>query len=176
MPASVKGESQYLKYLTRGFHIAPTADQDNHRRNWGTATPARTGVLATRLTRQALLNAIDRLRVYASTDNSLEVWFGVNGAVMGDAVTSDSRDLNVVWRIRDANESSAKYRISAVVGRETVVDQKTTTKLADQNGNGVGSATFHTTFQKLFLYLKIVQESGSRDDTVITSPVWITIQ
>jgi hypothetical protein len=63
MPASVKGESAYLKYLTRGFHIAPTADQDNHRRNWGTATQARTGVLATRLTRQAILNAIDKLRV-----------------------------------------------------------------------------------------------------------------
>jgi hypothetical protein len=176
MPASVKGESAYLKYLTRGFHIAPTADQDNHRRNWGTATPARTGVLATRLTRQAILNAIDRLRVYASTDSSLEVWFGVNGAVMGDTVTSSSRDLTVVWRIRDANESSAKYRISAVVGRETVADQKTTTKLADHNGNGVGSATFHTTFQNLFLYLKIVQESGSKDDTVITSPVWISIE
>ena len=176
MPASVKGESAYLKYLTRGFQIAPTADQDNHRRNWGTATPARTGVLATRLTRQTILNAIDRLRVYASTDNSLEVWFGVNGAVMGSEVTSSSRDLNVVWRIRDANEANATYRVSAVVGRPTVADEKTTTKLADQSGNGVGSATFHTTFQKLFLYLKIVQQSSSnQNDTVITSPVWIEI-
>jgi len=176
MPASVKGESAYLKYLTGGFHIAPTADQDNHRRNWGTATPARTGVLATRLTRQAILNAIDKLRVYASTDSSLQVWFGVNGAVMGDAVTSDSRDLNVVWKIQDANEPNAKYRVSAVVGRETVADQKLTTKLADQNGDGANSAVFHTTFQNLFLYLKIVQESSSRDDTVITSPVWISIE
>jgi hypothetical protein len=66
--------------------------------------------------------------------------------------------------------------VSAVVGRETVADQKITTKLADQNGDGDGAATFHTTFQKLFLYLKIVQESSSTDDTVITSPVWITIE
>ena len=176
LPASVKGEGAYVKYLTHGFHIAPTADQDNHRKNWGTATSARTGVLATRLTRTAILNAIDRLRVYASTDNSLEVWFGVNGAVMGETVTASSRDLNVVWRIRDANEPGAKYRISAVVGRETVADEKTTTKLADQNGNGDGAATFHTTFQKLFLYLKIVQESSSTNDTVITSPVWIAIE
>ena len=176
MPASVKGEGAYLKYLTRGFHIAPTADQDNHRRNWGTATPARTGVLATRLTRQSILTAIDRLRVYASTDNSLEVKFGVNGAVMGSNVTSSSRDLNVVWSIHDANEPNAKYRVSAVVGRETVAEQKTVTKLADQNGDGEGGQTFHTTFQKLFLYLKIVQESSSKDDTVITSPVWITIE
>jgi len=177
MPASVKGESAYLKYLTRGFHIAPTADQDNHRRNWGTATQARTGVLATRLTRQAILTAIDKLRVYASTDSSLEVWFGVNGVVMGDEVTSSSRDLNVVWKINDSNESGATYRISAVVGRDTIPDEKTTTKLADQSGNGEGSATFHTTFQKLFLYLKIVQQSGGNsNDTVITSPVWITIQ
>ena len=177
MPASVKGESAYLKYLTRGFHIAPTADQDNHRRNWGTATQARTGVLATRLTRQTILTAIDKLRVYASTDSSLEVWFGVNGVVMGDEVTSSSRDLNVVWKINDSNESGATYRISAVVGRDTIPDEKTTTKLADQSGNGEGSATFHTTFQKLFLYLKIVQQSGGNsNDTVITSPVWITIQ
>ena len=177
MPASVKGESAYLRYLTRGFHIAPTADQDNHRRNWGTATPARTGVLATRLTRAAILNAIDKLRVYASTDSSLEVWFGVNGAVMGDGVTSDSRDLNVVWKINDANEPNATYRVSVVEGRPTVSDEKTTKKLADQSGNGVGGATFHTTFQSLFLYLKIVQESSSnQNDTVITSPVWITIE
>ena len=82
-----------------------------------------------------------------------------------------------LWKINDSNESSATYRISAVVGRPAVADEKTTTKLADQSGNGVGSATFHTTFSKLFLYLKIVQQSSSSsNDTVITSPVWITIE
>ena len=171
--AEVKGAGAYKKYLTHGFHIAPTADQDNHFKNWGTLTGARTGVLATRLTRPAILDAIDHRRVYASTDNTLRVWFGVNGVVMGDSVTTGTRDLTVVWRIRDASEPNATYRISAVVGRETVAEQETVTKIADQNGDGDGSATFHTTFAKLYLYLRIVQKGSGEDDVVITSPVWI---
>ena len=39
-------ESEFLRYLNFGFHVAPTADQDNHRENWGNSTHARVGVVA----------------------------------------------------------------------------------------------------------------------------------
>ena len=44
-------ESEFRRYLDLGLHVAPTADQDNHKKNWGTATEARTGVVADQLTK-----------------------------------------------------------------------------------------------------------------------------
>jgi hypothetical protein len=176
LPATVQGEPAYIRYLTRGFRLAPTADQDNHYKNWGTLTDARTGVLATSLSRTAILQGIDQRRVYASTDKNLRVWFGVDGAVMGSDVDAEDRDLNVVWRIEDADEPSATYRVVAVMGRETVPEVKQQVTLATGAGQGAASATLHTTFQRLFVYLKVVQwPNDATKDTVITSPVWITV-
>jgi hypothetical protein len=45
-PPGEPSESEYQRYLNLGLHVGPTADQDNHKPNWGDSTDARTGVLA----------------------------------------------------------------------------------------------------------------------------------
>lgn len=64
-------EEAFLKFLALGFKLAPTADQDNHQKNWGTATPARTAVVASELTKASLLDALRRRHVYATEDKNL---------------------------------------------------------------------------------------------------------
>jgi len=54
-------ENAFLKYLNMGFKVAPTADQDNHLKNWGSATTARTAIVATSLTKVSVLDALRRL-------------------------------------------------------------------------------------------------------------------
>jgi hypothetical protein len=63
-------EDEFQRYLNLGLHVAPTADQDNHRRNWGTSTQARTAVLAPMLTKAALLTAMNERQVYATVDRN----------------------------------------------------------------------------------------------------------
>lgn len=177
LPATVKGEAKYLELLTRGFRIAPTADQDNHHRTWGNLTDARTGVLATRLTRRGVLDGIDHLRAYASTDKNIRVWFGIAGAVMGSEVDVAERDVEVVWRIEDVDEPNAAYRVTLIAGSPSVPLQKDSIKLLDTTGNGVESVPWRTTRNLAFAYLKIVQwpSDSAEKDTVITSPVWVRV-
>ncbi len=42
LPPGSPSEGEFRRYVNLGLHVAPTADQDNHRRNWGNATEART--------------------------------------------------------------------------------------------------------------------------------------
>lgn len=177
LPAVVRGEGKYAELLTRGFRIGPTADQDNHHRTWGTLTDARTGVLASRLTRQALLNGIDRIRVFASTDKNIRVWFGIAGAVMGSEIEVPTRDVDVVWRIEDLDEPQATYRVTLVHGSPSVPKQTDPLKLADTQGNGTTTVNWHVTKNEVFAYLKIVQwpADAAIKDTVITSPVWLSV-
>jgi hypothetical protein len=44
-------DADFLDYLQRVVHLAPTADQDNHYFTWGTATDARTAVITDALTK-----------------------------------------------------------------------------------------------------------------------------
>src|SRR5205085_1019948 len=41
----------YLAYLSLGFKLGPTCDQDNHYKNWGNTTPARTAIITDELTK-----------------------------------------------------------------------------------------------------------------------------
>jgi hypothetical protein len=177
LPAVVKGEAAYVELLTRGFRLAPVADQDNHHRTWGTLTDARTGVLATRLTRRGILDGIDQRRAYASTDRNLRVWFGIDGVVMGSDAAADGPDLQVVWKIQDDDEPDAHYRVSLISGSPSVPLEKDTQTLAQSEGDGTGSANWHTARTAAWGYLRVVQWPGDANekDTVITSPVWVTV-
>lgn len=51
-------EEGFIRYLNLGFHLAPAADQDNHYKNWGTITDARTAVITDELTKAKVLEAL----------------------------------------------------------------------------------------------------------------------
>ncbi len=89
LPPNNQADFEY--YLSRGFHLAPSADQDNHYKTWGDFTTARTGVIATELTRPALLTAIRARHVYATTDPNLSVIATINGSLCGDIVNRAAR-------------------------------------------------------------------------------------
>ncbi len=66
-----------------GLHLAPTADQDNHREDWGSVVDTRTGVVTTSLTRPDLLAAMRARHVYATQDRNLRLIVTYNGELMG---------------------------------------------------------------------------------------------
>mgnify|MGYP002736191834 FL=1 len=69
--------------LDKGWHVAPTNNQNNHNGQWGDASRARTVILAETLTEEALYAAMKDRRVYATQDSDLTVYYTLNGAVMG---------------------------------------------------------------------------------------------
>ena len=58
----------YQLALDKGWHLAPTCNQDNHRVDFGIANEFRTVVLATDLNKDALYDSLRNMRVYATED------------------------------------------------------------------------------------------------------------
>ena len=54
--------SYYTRALDKGWHVAPTNNQDNHKGNWGDSNTARSVVLATDLSEEAIYDAMKNYR------------------------------------------------------------------------------------------------------------------
>jgi hypothetical protein len=90
---TIVNEGMFLDALRKGWHCAPVANQDNHRKHWGDAETylhqvPLTGILADTLTKEAVLDAILHRRVYAlearpPTDRIRLLRFSVGPAEMG---------------------------------------------------------------------------------------------
>ena len=83
---NVKNERAYRRALDRGWHVGAVSSQDNHRADWGTAAPTRTGLIASELTREAVLSAMRGMRTYATEDSNIRVLFSSGDSVMGDEI------------------------------------------------------------------------------------------
>lgn len=116
---SGRDEGNYFRFLNLGFHVAPTAGHDNHYRNWGTSTDARTAVIAARLTKADLLTAMRARHVYATEDKNLKILFRANGALSGDIIAPPAigSELNLTIELNDADEPTAEYRIDVFQDR-----------------------------------------------------------
>ena len=167
----------YLRiFLRLGFHLAPTGDQDNHHQQWGTITDARTGILATELTRPALLNAMRARHVYASEDKNLKVIAVVNDHLCGD-ILNTAGPTKVAIHLDDADEPDAKYTIDAysgVIDGDAAKIVQTVAIDHEQSGDAfVGFNGPPLTTPGQFLYFRISQigKDGSVDHAW-TAPVW----
>lgn len=76
----------YENALATGRHLSPVWNQDNHSADWGTKNDGRAGIWATSLTRQALFDAINAGRTFATMDKNAKIWIDLNGTAMGSQV------------------------------------------------------------------------------------------
>lgn len=173
-------EFEYLYYLDQGFHLAPTADQDNHYFTWGTSTDARTAIIAPELTRPALLAAMRARHVYATEDKNLRAIFTVSGRLCGDRIGAPAQgsELAISYTLQDDDEPTASYDVEVYSGTygegiAVVVDQLT----VDGNSPPGGSYTIqdvHYTGGTQYVFFKLTQHSEHGPaDRLWTAPVWL---
>ena len=172
-------EHAYFKFLNMGFMVAPTADQDNHRKNWGSATPARTAIIAPELTKKALLDAIRQRHVYATQDPNLSVVVKVNGKLCGDVLPvlpAQSR-LEIAYEISDEDEPTAEYVIKVFgdgVGGDPAALIGSFPAERDATGRvrgNIDDIVFPGQPQYYFFRVSQVGEDGD-EDNAWTAPVW----
>ena len=167
------------RYLNLGLHVGPTADQDNHRLNWGSAAPTRTGVWADALTKHDLLTALRRRHVYATEDQNLRIIGTVNGALMGTRfvgadVPAAGAALDIKVSFLDEDEPGAVYTVDVfrdVVGGAAEAD---VVRQHVQEGNGalsIGDVTYSGGNQ--YLFVKVTQRDDDDEiDRAWLAPVW----
>jgi hypothetical protein len=179
-------ESEYLRYLNLGLHFGPTADQDNHREDWGSAAETRTGVIADALTKPAILEALRARRVYATQDRNLRIIASFNGALIGSRISGGSvpavdSELTIEIDLSDDDEPNAIYTI------DVFADELGGTQEADiiaqfaalDNGASLGNGshtlpgiTYTGGQQYFFLRVKQTDPDHSATDTAWLAPVW----
>ena len=151
----------YHLALDKGWHVAPTNNQNNHNGQWGDASRARTVILAETLTEEALYAAMKDRRVYATQDSDLTVYYTLNGAVMG-SILPKSEEAEITVFLSDPTDE-------AIGNVEVVAD----------GGKVIDSAYVGTPSQVLelpvsggynYYYLRITQPDG---DVAVTAPVWM---
>ncbi len=155
--------SYYTRALDKGWHVAPTNNQDNHKGNWGDSNTARSVVLATDLSEEAIYDAMKNYRVYATEDNDLSILYALNGNAMG-SILDEQESVNIEVSLEDPTDTQGTTRVEVIVnGGQT---------LAEQAFEG-GSAEL--TFANLpatygYYYLRVTQ--GDKD-IAVTAPVWV---
>lgn len=179
MRSARPAEAAYKKFLSLGFKLAPTADQDNHTRNWGNATHARTAVIAPSLNRQAILDAMRQRHVYATEDRNLQIVLRVNGRLCGDVMppVATPREANITFSISDPDEPSADYEIQVWRGTVGGPAARMVTAVVTAEGSGTIEDVALSGGPEFFFF-KIIQTDIDQDDEDVsedeswTAPVW----
>lgn len=151
----------YTRALDKGWHVAPTNNEDNHKGGWGTSNTARTVILAPTLSREAIYEAMTNKRVYSTEDENLEIMYKVNGQVMG-ANLNNPEKLNFLIDIKDIDTTDKIGKISIIANGGTVVTSKT----FDSNN---AYWEFELEPQYDYYYVRVDQADK---DIAVTAPVW----
>ena len=156
---------QYIMALDKGWHLAPTNNQDNHKGKWGNANDARDVILTDSFTEEGIYEAIRALRMYATEDKNLELTYTVNGLMMGSSITEVPDKLNIEVTVNDpdASDSIAKVEVVANSGKVAY-----TWDSAAQLTSGKLSATLDPSYS--YYFIRVTQKDG---DLAVTSPVWV---
>lgn len=178
-------EEHYRLFLRFGFRVAPTGNQDNHEKDWGESTDARTAILATELTKPALLAALRARHCYASEDENLRVIIRVNGQLCGDALpasaTAGQKELAITYAITDPDEPTAAYTLDVFRGVVGAADDEGIVRTIAFTGDG-GSAERPAILTGVappppggYVFFRVTQKTPNDPtrDRAWTSAVWV---
>ena len=154
----------YTRALDKGWHLAPTNNQDNHLGHWGDANTCRSVVLADSLTEAGIYDALRNYRVYATEDNDLRIYFTLEGYIMGAMLgeTDVGEAVTIELQLSDATDSA--------IGKIEVIVNGGETAAAREMDTSSGTVTMTVPAQYSYYYIRITQPDG---DTAVTAPVWV---
>lgn len=180
IPDAEEGSLRF--FLNRGFHLAPSIDQDNHERTWGTIHDGRTAVVAPTLTKEAVLTALRSRHAYATTDRNLRVVCRFQDGLCGDvfAAPAEGTELEISFDIRDDDEPAAVYQVTVfsdeVGGRPVDFDDPIEQVLFEGDGTLSIPHLRYLGGNAYFLFritqFAVDDDTGDDADQVWLAPVW----
>ncbi len=156
---------QYTLALDKGWHVAPTNNQDNHKGKWGNANDARDVILTDNFTEEGLYEAIRNYRVYATEDKNLEIGYTVNGRMLGTIMEEVPEKLNLNVTVFDPDSSDSISKVEVIVNSGKVAH---TWDNAEELAAGELTVTLDPTYS--YYYIRVTQADG---DLAVTAPVWV---
>ena len=156
---------QYIMALDKGWHVAPTNNQDNHKGKWGNANDARDVVLTDDFSEEGIYEAIRNYRVYATEDKNLEINYTLNGQMLGSIISDVPENVTINVSAYDPDGSDSISKVEVVVNSGAVAyTWDNPTELA----SGELSCTIPANYS--YYFIRVTQGDG---DLAVTAPVWV---
>ena len=155
---------QYIMALDKGWHVAPTNNQDNHKGRWGNANDARDVILTDDFTEDGIYSAIRARRMYATEDKNLEIDYTVNGNMMGSIIDVPEK-LNFEISFNDPDRTDSIAKVELVVNSGKVA--YTWDSAADL---AKGSVSVELAPEYTYYFVRVTEGDG---DLAVTAPVWV---
>lgn len=155
---------QYIMALDKGWHVAPTNNQDNHKGRWGNANDARDVILTDDFSESGIYAALRARRMYATEDKNLELDYTVNGNMMGSIIDVPEK-LNVEISFNDPDRTDSIAKVELVVNSGKVA--YTWDSAADLTK---GSVSVELAPEYTYYFVRVTEADG---DLAVTAPVWV---
>ena len=155
---------QYIMALDKGWHVAPTNNQDNHKGRWGNANDARDVILTDDFTEDGIYAALRARRMYATEDKNLELDYTVNGYMMGSIIDVPEK-LNFEISFNDPDRTDSIAKVELVVNSGKVA--YTWDSAADL---AKGSVSVELAPEYTYYFVRVTEGDG---DLAVTAPVWV---
>ena len=155
---------QYIMALDKGWHVAPTNNQDNHKGRWGNANDARDVILTDDFSESGIYAALRARRMYATEDKNLDLDYTVNGNMMGSIIDVPEK-LNFEISFNDPDRTDSIAKVELVVNSGKVA--YTWDSAADL---AKGSVSVELAPEYTYYFVRVTEGDG---DLAVTAPVWV---
>ena len=155
---------QYIMALDKGWHVAPTNNQDNHKGRWGNANDARDVILTDDFSESGIYAALRARRMYATEDKNLELDYTLNGNMMGSIIDVPEK-LNFEISFNDPDRTDSIAKVELVVNSGKVA--YTWDSAADLTK---GSVSVELAPEYTYYFVRVTEGDG---DLAVTAPVWV---
>lgn len=151
----------YDDALAKGWHLAPTNNQDNHKGAWGDSNTCRDVIYTDDFSVEGLYQAMRDMRMYATEDNDLEIIYTLNGENMGTIMSlEDDAKLTITV---DFNDPTDRVQTISIIGNGGKTVEKKTVNAKS------GTWTVELDNDYSYYYIRIDQADS---DIAVTAPVW----
>ena len=155
---------QYIMALDKGWHVAPTNNQDNHKGRWGNANDARDVILTDDFSESGIYAALRARRMYATEDKNLELDYTVNGNMMGSIIdVPEKLNFEISFNDPDRTDSIAKVELVVNSGKVAYIWDSA----ADLTK---GSVSVELAPEYTYYFVRVTEGDG---DLAVTAPVWV---
>ena len=155
----------YIMALDKGWHVAPTNNQDNHKGKWGNANDARDVILTDDFTEEGIYQAIRDRRIYATEDKNLEITYTLNGEMLGSIIEEVPDTAQIAVSVYDPDSTDSIARVEVVVNSGAVAYT-----WDDPAELMTGELTCTIPASYSYYFIRVTQGDG---DIAVTAPVWV---
>ena len=165
-PNSLSYLNYYNLMLSRGYHIGANLDHDNHNMTFGRHTRGRTVVLAPALSENDLLDAMKKMRFYASEDSAARISYTINDRILGSVFAA-----NGMPHISVSGQTTSPITDITIMHGTPGSGILPTPLASSSTGTLSYSDSTLTQLATGYYYANITEADGSK---IITSPIWYT--